>query len=102
MDGDRNCVYDIGSGVDLLSPVGGWVERWMHYGGRGAVLRREVSTYVDISFIFYTEVLAYASFLALIVQIDSELAGAAPITHSLQYIAFMHPFGSLRLSTNLK
>lgn len=50
MDCKRNCVYDTRNSVDRLSVVGGWVERWMHWGVRKAALRRDVATSVDIPF----------------------------------------------------
>lgn len=55
------------------------VRRLMHSSGRGAVLRRDLSTYVDMPFIRCTKEKTYASLQALIVQNDSELNDAGQL-----------------------
>lgn len=51
MGGERNGACDTRNGIDVLSTVCGWVKRWMQWGSRGAVLRRKLTTYVDMPFL---------------------------------------------------
>lgn len=92
MNGDLNCVYDICNGVDWLSAFGDYVRRCMHCGGRGAILPGDEATFVDILFRLCTEGKAYASRLAVIVQIGLELIDAVPITQGLDCVTFLRNF----------
>lgn len=58
---------------------------------------RNLLTYVGMPFIRSTEEEAYASRPALIMRNGLELADAASITQSLEYITFQHPFDSPHL-----
>lgn len=99
-DGERNWLYDTRYGVDRLLAVVGWVKRMMHGRGRGAVLRRDVVTYVDMPFTLCTEGEAHPNRPALIVRNCSELTDATPITHRLEYVEFQRTFDSLHLMAN--
>lgn len=83
-DGELNLVYDRRIGVNRLSAAGGLVNRWIHWGGRDAVLRCNEATYVDINFIPCMEEEVYARRLVLIAASNFDLDGAAPVTHSLE------------------
>lgn len=74
----------------------------MHRGDRGAFLRSEAVTYVDVPLTRFLGEKSYASRLALIVQTGWELNDAAPTTHSLEYVSFPRPFYSPRLLTNFE
>lgn len=88
IDGERKWVYDTRNGDDRLPSVGGCVKRSKNKGGCGAVLCRDVETYVKIPFIRCTGEKAYASLLALIVHNGSELTNAVPVAHRSEYVAF--------------
>lgn len=68
-NGERNWLYKKRKVVDCVSNIRASVKRSMHWGGRGAVIRRDVAIYVDIAFICCAEEENYASHLALIVRI---------------------------------
>lgn len=55
MDDERNWMYNTRNGADRRSPVGGWVKLWMHWAVRGADLRPEVPTSVEMLFSCCTE-----------------------------------------------
>lgn len=44
LDRERNLVYDNRYGVVQLLAVGGWINRWIHWGRRSGVTRRLRST----------------------------------------------------------
>lgn len=96
---ERNWVCDTRNGVYRLSVVGHLVKRWIHWNCCGNLLRRDVATYVDTPFPLYTEEDIYASRLAIILCIGLKFADAAPVTYSLEYVAFRRPFESLHLLT---
>lgn len=61
----------------------------MVWGGRGAILLCDVATYVDMTFIPFTEEETHVSRLALIVWNGSEPSDAGFTTHRLEYVAFL-------------
>lgn len=65
-------------------------------------MRGDVATCVDMPFISCAEEEDYVSRLALIVQNCSELTDAAPLTYSLENVAFPCRYNSLYLLTNVK
>lgn len=102
IDGECNWVYNICHGITLLLYADSWVKRWIHWGGIGATLRRDVAAYVDMPFIRWPEKKNYESSLAQIVRNDSESTDAAPVTPSLEYITFPSPYDLLHLLTNFE
>lgn len=92
MDDECNWVFNTRNGVDWLSAVGGRVNCWMRWGYRGAILRRNVALYVDMSFSRCTEKWTYASRLPFIVRNGSDFTDAAPTTQSSEYAAFSRSF----------
>lgn len=87
-------MYDTNNYVDRLSADYGRVKLWMHWGSRGALQHRDVATYIHTKSIHCTERGAFANPLALITRNSSELTDTAPITHSLEYVAFPRPCNS--------
>lgn len=71
--GWRNWDFDNIYGVDLLWAIRGSVQGWVHWSGCGSVLRCDETTYVNTSFIRYTEEEVYASRLVSIVGDNSKL-----------------------------
>lgn len=96
------CVYDTYNGADRLSANSGWVKRWMHWSGRGIVLRLEVATHVDMPFIQCIEEKVYASHLAQVVHKSSRLANSAPVTHSLEYVIFPCTYDTVHQLTSFE
>lgn len=101
-DVEHNCVYNTRYGVDSLPNVDGWLNGWMHWCGRGAVLHRDVATYVNMFFIRWTEEESYAISLLLIERNGSELADAAPTTDGFECVRLPRPFDSLHLQTSFE
>lgn len=99
---NSNLVYENRHSVDPLQAVGGWDKRLLHKGGRGAVLRSDDAIYVDMQFICCTEERFYARHLASIVKNNSNPFDAVPIAHSLHYVPFLRPYGTLHLLTNFE
>lgn len=83
LHGERDRSYNYRSIVNRLSARGCWIERLMQWAGHGAVLCRDVATYMDMPFFLRTEEETYASRLALIGQRNSDLANTAPANHIL-------------------
>lgn len=90
-------MYDTRNVYDRYLTVGVCMKRWMPWVGLGAVLRRNVTTHVDMHFIRCAEEQNYAIRLALIVRNGSQLAYTDPITRSLEYVAFPRPCDSFQL-----
>lgn len=88
LQGGQNWKYNTQNGSDLLLAINAWFKQLRHWRGRGAVLLYELGTYADMLHMHCIQKEAYASLLELIAQSTSNLAGSAPVTPSLMYVAF--------------
>lgn len=102
MNYERNWMSDTLSGAHRLLAVGARVKAWMHLGARGAVLRRDILTYIEMPFIHFTKDEAYGSRMALIVQNSLDLADTSAVIHSLEYVASSRPYVTLHAWTNVE
>lgn len=100
--GEPKKLYDSRNGVERLSGVGGWVKRWMHGSDCDTLLRCDEATYLQLLFFFCIEQEAEESRLALLLQKSLEIAAAAAVTHSFEYVAFPPPVDSLNLLSNFE
>lgn len=98
--GERDWIYDNRYGVELLSAVGAWVKRWMHWGGQGAVARCDKAAYVYILFIRCTEEQLFASNVVSIVGGSLTVTDDAPVTYDLDYVAFTRHYNTLHFVTS--
>lgn len=98
--GKLNLAYDRPQGVDWLSAVRSWVKRWIDWGGRVVVLWRSEAFYVETPSILCTEKELYAHRLASIMASILDLDGAAPVTHSLNYVTLSRPNDTTHLLSN--
>lgn len=87
VDVERDFVYDNGHVVDRLSAVGSWINRWVLWNDRGAVLPNQSAGYDDIFLHFEAEEVS-ARRLALFLERNLELDCAVPVTHSVDYVDF--------------
>lgn len=70
-NGDRRSMYDTRADRYRLTAAGTWIKRWVHWGGRGAVLRAEQSslkTTLDMPFLRCHEELGYTTLLSAIID----------------------------------
>lgn len=100
LDGEHRWAYDNRYGVDSLSAVGGWVKRWMNWGGCAAVLRCDEATYLDMHIIRCADKEIYVRGLASIFGGYLSRTDDPPVTYSLDYVAFRSAYYALHFLTN--
>lgn len=100
LDHERNWAHTNRYGVDQMSAIGGWIKRCMHWVVRGAVFRCDKATYVEMIFISCTEEEIYARRVVPIINGNLILADDAPVTNSLDYVAFTRPCETIDFVSN--
>lgn len=91
-EGEVMSIYNARDGINRDTALDSLVRRWMHWGGRSAILRRDEAVYIDVPFKLCVEEYGYNERLYFIISQRYTLPSDESPVCGISYVSYPQHF----------